>query len=93
MIVHELGPEDVMSCGHGGVGGEHRRGSDQLEGGIERDAACHQLAATFENLEGGVPLVDVPDGRFHSERAQSPHSADTEHDGLGDAHAGAATIE
>ena len=60
--------------------GKHRCAGHLLERGAEIQSGRYQFAAAFQDLECGVPFVDVPGGRLKPERAQGAHTTDTQHD-------------
>lgn len=69
MGVDELPREDVVAGGHGCVGREHARCCHRLDRRFERQSRRDLLAATLEELQRRVPLVQVPNGRCEPERA------------------------
>ena len=82
-----------MTGRHRGVRREYDIRGDGFEGGGIGQAALDQAADTFEDQEGGMAFVDVPDRRFQAEGSQGAGAADAEQDFLFDAGSLVAAIE
>ena len=64
----------VMPGADGRMRREHRRCGNRLERRLELQSARRVFAQPLEHRERGVALVDVPDGRRETERAQHAHA-------------------
>ena len=79
--LHEPGIEDLVPGRHRRVRREDRRRAQSLDRLVRRLALfLHQLAHPLELKKGGVPLVEVEDGRLEPEAAQDADAADPEQD-------------
>ena len=90
---HELLIKHVMTRRHRGMRGKYGTGGHQLQGAVEFRAARHVFAATLQDLEGGVALVDVANSRRNAHGCKSPHTADAKHDFLTDSHLTVAAVK
>ena len=93
VLLDELEREGVVAGGHRGVGREHGGAAHQRDGLVERAPLLDLLADPLHHHEGGVPLVEVPDGRLDAHRAQHADAADAEDDLLLDAGLAVAAVQ
>ena len=85
--------EGVVTCRHRRVSGKDALGPYLLECLLKRLPLGYKLAAEFENQEGRVPLIHMPDRRLVAELAQGADAPHTEDELLRDAHLLVATVE
>ena len=90
---HEIRIEPLVAGRDRGVDREHRIRPDGGPGLVQRPARRDELPRTLGEQEGGVALVQVPDGRRDVELAQRPDAADAEDELLVEPHLAAADVQ
>ena len=91
----ELAPEDLVAGRHRRVDGEDRvapHPPKRLAGGEPR-LGRDELARPFNEQEGRVALVQMPDRRLDAERTEGADPADAEDQLLAEAHLASADVE
>ncbi len=94
VAAHHLARESVVPRRHGSVRGENISRRHDLQGGIEIEIfLCPQNPDALQREEGGVAFVHVENLRADPELTQSPHTADSQHHLLPDAHLEIAAVK
>ena len=75
--------KDIVARRNRRMRGKDCCAGDQLKGGIERQlVVLHLFPAAFQDLEGSMTFIDMPDGRLQAEPAQGANATDAEYDFL-----------